>query len=441
MNPLSKTTQLLAGLQWLFFMFANTVVIPLTIGDAFDLSSIEVASALQRSFIFTGAACILQAVFGHRYPLMEGQSGLWWGAILSLSASASAAGISVSELGGGLAVGIILSGILLTILGALGIGNVLRRLFTPVVMSTVFFLLASQLIIIFTKGMLGLTTSDEIHIPTAGLSIFLIVLTVWLNIKGPKAIRNFSILIGIVTGWIIYVLFFPAEAADEHVTTKLFSPFPWGKPTFSVGLIIMAVITGLVNTTNTIASVKGVEPLLRTTTTDKQYRKSFFLTGLNSVVSGIFGMVPYAPYVSSLGFLQSTLIFERLPMIIGAAMFMILGLVPSLSHLFSTLPISVGDAVLFVAYLQLFSGALNNLEGIRFSQKTIYRIAAPVLLGMAIMNIPAEMFGSIPMLVRPLISSGLLMGIILSVVLENTINWSKLEQVKSPKKENARNIG
>ncbi|WP_286229467.1 uracil/xanthine transporter [Neobacillus mesonae] len=441
MNPLSKTTQLLAGLQWLFFMFANTVVIPLTIGDAFDLSSIEVASALQRSFIFTGAACILQAVFGHRYPLMEGQSGLWWGAILSLSASASAAGISVSELGGGLAVGIILSGILLTILGALGIGNVLRRLFTPVVMSTVFFLLASQLIIIFTKGMLGLTTSDEIHIPTAGLSIFLIVLTVWLNIKGPKAIRNFSILIGIVTGWIIYVLFFPAEAADEHVTTKLFSPFPWGKPTFSVGLIIMAVITGLVNTTNTIASVKGVEPLLRTTTTDKQYRKSFFLTGLNSVVSGIFGMVPYAPYVSSLGFLQSTLIFERLPMIIGAAMFMILGLVPSISHLFSTLPISVGDAVLFVAYLQLFSGALNNLEGIRFSQKTIYRIAAPVLLGMAIMNIPAEMFGSIPMLVRPLISSGLLMGIILSVVLENTINWSKLEQVKSPKKENARNIG
>lgn len=128
-------------------------------------------------------------------------------------------------------------------------------------------------------------------------------------------------------------------------------------------------------------------------------------------------------------------------MIIGAAMFMILGLVPSLSHLFSTLPISVGDAVLFVAYLQLFSGALNNLEGIRFSQKTIYRIAAPVLLGMAIMNIPAEMFGSIPMLVRPLISSGLLMGIILSVVLENTINWSKLEQVKTSKKENARNIG
>lgn len=423
----SSSTMFFAGLQWLFFMFANTVVIPLTIGDAFDLSSMEVASALQRSFIFTGAACILQTVIGHRYPLMEGQSGLWWGAILSLSASASSAGITASELGGGLAIGIILSGILVMILGALGMGTVLKRMFTPVVMSTVLFLLAAQLIGIFTKGMLGLATGDQIHLPTAALSICLIILVVWINVKGPGVIRNFSILIGIVTGWIIYVLLFPGQPTEVVTSTKIFAIFPWGKPTFSLGLIIMAVLTGLVNTTNTIAAIKGFEPMVKATTTNNQYRKSFILTGINSVVSGLFGMVPYAPYVSSLGFLQSTLIFDRLPMIIGAVMFMVLGLVPALSHLFSTLPVSVGDAVLFVAYLQLFSGALSNLDGIRFTPKTIYRIATPVLLGIAIMNIPVHMFGSIPMLVRPLLSSGLLMGILLSVLLENTLNWSKLD--------------
>jgi xanthine/uracil permease len=418
----------LAGLQWLFFMFANTVVIPLTIGDAFDLSAGEVTSALQRSFIYTGAACILQALFGHKYPLMEGQSGLWWGAILSLSASASSAGISLTELGGGLALGIIFSGVLVMILGALGMGTVLQRLFTPVVMSTVLFLLASQLIVIFTKGMLGLGTADQIDIPTAGLSFLLIILVVWINLKGPGVIRNFSILIGIVTGWVVHALFFPAPAAQASTSTDFFQLFPWGKPSFSVGLILMAVITGLVNTTNTMASIKGIEPILKSSTTPNQYRRSFVLTGINSVYSGLFGLVPYAPYISSLGFLQSTLIFERTPIIIGGAMFILLGLVPSLSQLFSTLPISVGNAVLFVAYLQLFSGALTNLNGIRFNQRTIYRIAAPVLLGIAIMNIPAEMFGSLPMLVQPLLSSGLLIGILLAIVLENTINWSKLEK-------------
>ncbi|WHY85164.1 uracil/xanthine transporter [Neobacillus novalis] len=430
MNQKSSSTMFFAGLQWLFFMFANTVVIPLTIGDAFDLSSMEVASALQRSFIFTGVACVLQAVIGHRYPLMEGQSGLWWGALLSISASASSAGLTASEMGGGLAVGIILSGVLVTILGALGMGNVLKRLFTPVVMSTVLFLLGAQLVGIFTKGMLGLATGDQIHLPTAALSIFLVILVVWINVKGPGVIRNFSILIGIVTGWIIYVIFFPAQSVEVVTSTKIFNVFPWGKPTFNLSLIIFAVITGLVNTTNTISAIKGFEPMVNASTTNNQYRKSFVLTGLNSVVSGAFGMVPYAPYVSSLGFLQSTLIFQTLPMIIGAVMFMVLGLVPALSHLFSTLPVSVGNAVLFVAYLQLFSGAISNLKGITFTSKSIYRIAAPVLLGIAIMNIPADMFGSIPMVVRPLVSSGLLIGIILAILLENTINWSKLDQVK-----------
>nr|WP_246869469.1 uracil/xanthine transporter [Priestia megaterium] len=428
MNRIHSTTMFLAGLQWLFFMFANTVVIPLTIGDAFNLSSGDVASALQRSFIYTGAACILQALFGHKYPLMEGQSGLWWGAILSLCASASSAGISLTELGGGIALGIIFSGALVMILGALGMGQVLKRLFTPVVMSTVLFLLASQLIIIFTKGMLGLGTANQIDIPTAGLSVLLIILVVWINLKGPGVIRNFSILIGIVTGWVVYALFFPASPSNPSTSTELFQLFPWGKPSFSLGLILMAVITGLVNTTNTMASIKGIEPIIKTTTTNNQYRRSFVLTGINSIISGLFGLVPYAPYISSLGFLQSTLILERVPIIIGGALFILLGSVPALSHLFSTLPISVGDAVLFVAYLQLFSGALTNLNGIRFNQRTIYRIAAPVLLGIAIMNIPSEMFSSLPMLVRPLLGSGLLVGILLAIVLENTIDWSKLEK-------------
>ena len=96
------------------------------------------------------------------------------------------------------------------------------------------------------------------------------------------------------------------------------------------------------------ASIKGFEPMVNKTTTDGQYRKSFVLTGMNSVVSGAFGMVPYAPYVSSLGFLQSTRIYQTIPMIIGAAMFLVLGLVPVLSQLFTTMPVSVGNAVLFV---------------------------------------------------------------------------------------------
>ncbi|XJZ28821.1 uracil/xanthine transporter [Bacillota bacterium Lsc_1132] len=422
--PPSKT--LLAGFQWLFFMFANTVVIPLTIGDAFHLSAVEIAGALQRSFIFTGTACILQAFFGHKYPIMEGQSGLWWGTILSLSASAASAGMSLSELGGGIATGIILSGVIVAVFGALGMGAILNRLFTPVVMSTVLFLLACQLIVIFTKGMLGLTSSGKINLPIAGLSLLLVILVASLNIKGKGLIGNFAILIGIVVGWIAYSLLFP-RVETQAVSPRLVHFFPWGQPNFNIGIVLMIVLTGLVNTTNTIGALKGAEPVIHQQTTESQYRRSFFLTGLNSIFSGFFGLVPYAPYISSIGFLQSTQIVEIAPFILGGVLFMSLGLIPFLGHLFSSLPVSVGDAVLFVAYLQLFGGALSNLKGITFNSKTIYRIAAPVLFGIAVMNVPADMFSTIPMLFRPLLSNGLIIGILVAVVLENLIDWSKLE--------------
>src|SRR5438445_12476425 len=132
-------TTALAGVQWLFFMFANIVVIPISIGQAFHLPPAVVTASLERAFIYTGIACILQGVVGHRLPLLEGPAGLWWGVILSLAASAEALGQSLQNLGGHLEAGIIISGVLVSILGVLVVGWTLRRLFTPLVISTCYF--------------------------------------------------------------------------------------------------------------------------------------------------------------------------------------------------------------------------------------------------------------------------------------------------------------
>ncbi|WCK54462.1 uracil/xanthine transporter [Aneurinibacillus sp. Ricciae_BoGa-3] len=434
MSRLSGVTIWLAGVQWLFFMFANTVVIPISVGAAFHLPAAEVTSALQCSFIYTGLACVLQALFGHRLSFMEGQSGLWWGVILSLAASASSTQMSLTLLGGGLATGIILSGVLIAILGALGMGKWLKRIFSPVVMSVFLILLASQLIIIFVKGMLGLSAGDKIDMGTAGLSILLIILVSWLNVKGRGKVSNFSILIGIMVGWILYSVLFHAHTSIQPHTTSLISLFPWGQPNFEWGIVLTALLTGLINTTNTVATLRGGEQLFGEPATDRQYQRSFILTGINSIISGLLGMVPYAPYTSSLGFLQSTRILERSAFIAGGLLFMVLGLIPFLGSLFATMPVSVGDAVLFVAYLQLFGAALKNIEGIRFNSKTIYRIAGPALLGIAMLSLPAKAFGSFPMLIRPLLSNGLLVGILLSVVLENIVNWSHYEEAPASRK-------
>lgn len=60
-HGLKESQSWLAGLQWFFFIFANIVVIPITIGEAFGLEQAEVVPLLRLSFIVTGLACLAQA--------------------------------------------------------------------------------------------------------------------------------------------------------------------------------------------------------------------------------------------------------------------------------------------------------------------------------------------------------------------------------------------
>jgi xanthine/uracil permease len=88
------------------------------------------------------------------------------------------------------------------------------------------------------------------------------------------------------------------------------------------------------------------------------------------------------------------------------------------------MPISIGNAVLFVAYLQLFGAALANLEGMALDFRNIFRIAAPTLVGLAILSTPPQMFAPLPTYVQSLCSNGMLVGILLAILLE-LLPWHK----------------
>ncbi len=420
---------LLAGLQWLGFMFANTVVIPLSIGAAFHQSTEDIAGAMARSFLVTGLACLIQVVAGHRMPLMEGQSGLWWGVILGLTQIGIASGLPLSAVGGSISVGIVLGGVAILICGVAGVHRFLNRLFTPVVMAVLLFLLAAQLMDIFFQGMLGIPTHGQVDLPVAALSLVVVLLVSVLTIVGKGLISNFSILIGLTFGWIAHVaLFGPERDIVQPSLRELGHWFAWGNPHFQIGIVITCVITALLNTTNTIATLRAAEPVFGLQVTGRQYQGSLVLSGLYTAISGPLGLVPYAPYTSSIGFLRTTRLYDRVPFAIGATLFTVFGLIPPLSGFFATLPISIGDAVLFVAYLQLFGSALANLEGMALDFRNVFRIAAPTLVGLAIQSTPATMFASLPSYAQSLCSNGMLVGILLAIVLE-LLPWHKVAQV------------
>lgn len=417
-----------AGLQWLSFMFANTIVIPLSVGGVLHLGVNEVSGMMARSFIITGLACLAAAYFGHRMPLMEGQSGNWWSAILSLASVFLATGANADAMGGAMALGIIASGVMVALFGIFRLERYLARLFTPMVMAVLLLLLSAQLIHIFFDGMMGIQSPNgQIDPGVALISIALVLLVSALTLFSRGLLGNFSILIGMCIGWVTYVLVFGQKASTNPSIADIVQPFAWGKPTFSTGIFISMLVIGLVNTTNTVATLRASTSVFDQEIAPKQYRKSLVVTGVFTLLAGVFSIVPYAPYTSSIGFLRTTRILARSPFVIGATLLIILGVVPPFVGFFASMPMSVGDAVLFVAYLQLFGSALQNIDTYQFNFRTIFRIAFPVLTGLAILSTPAQAFAGLPGIVQPLCSNGMLVGIILSIILESSINWNKLD--------------
>lgn len=218
-----------------FLLFTNTVVIPITVGAAFSLPQDKIQFLIQCSFVLTGLACAAQAAFGHKRAVMEGQSGLWWGVILSLAAAAPSLGISLTQLGGSLAVGIMISGAITILIGLCNLAEPFSKLFTPGVMAVFMFLLACRLNIIFLEGMLGISSGSSaegkviqplVFLLAAAVAIFVVVLSV----KARPAIGQYALLIGILGGWILHISIFGSTSEASNVITAGTGWFPLGAP-------------------------------------------------------------------------------------------------------------------------------------------------------------------------------------------------------------------
>lgn len=422
MNRSSQLQTFLGSLQWLFFIFANTVVVPLSIGIAFHLPAAEIAAAMQRSFLLTGAATALQGWIGHRYPLLEGHSGMWWGMLLGMAASAPSLGLSYAGMGGALALGIIASGIVTFVIGATGFSGVLAKWFGPVVTCVYLFLLALQLTLIFFKGMIGYVPGQPVRLDVLVISLLVAVLVIAVQ-AAKGAVRNYAVLVGIAVGWIVYAFWIGGTAGDNagEGGASLLTLFPWGTPRLEWGVFLTAIVTGLINASNNLAAVRGADELYGRQTDGAGFRRSFMVTGGFTSLAGLFGLVPYAPFTSTLGFLQTTGLLRRAPFFLGAAMFIVIGLVPPLGAHLSAMPMSVAQAVLFVAYWPLFGSALRAVTKIEMTNGTVLRLGGPIVVGVCLMNVPAEAFLSLPPLIRPLLGNGLLMGVVLALVSENVL--------------------
>src|SRR5699024_12262181 len=117
-----------------------------------------------------------------------------------------------------------------------------------------FFLFLSCYLLIgfFIKCMLGIlfgNTGDEagIVLSISLLSIIIAVIAALISIKAPPGVRRYALLIGIAVGLVVFSLVFEQPDTMNKAGAANIELFPLGKPAWDTGMILTAVLAGLLD--------------------------------------------------------------------------------------------------------------------------------------------------------------------------------------------------
>lgn len=412
----------LQGIQWAVFMLTNIVAVPVVVGDAFHMSSTEISTFMLHMLFVSGAATLIQLLFGHRLPIVEGAAGMWWAVFILLGTMSipTERGHLLQQL----EFGLIIAGVTLAILSFLPVIMKIQRLFTPIVTGIYLILLVSQMSGPFLKSMLGITATNHIDGRIFGICLVEILIILIVSLKATGIWKSMGPLIGIVAGWVLFHLFGLMDVGNAYQPSNWFTIpkiFDWGMPKFDLGIVLTSILTGIVLISNVIASILVVGMAIKKDIQPFEHRKGILGNGLNLIVSGLFSVVGVVPLSVSGGFIGTTGIKEKRPLILGAILILVTGLFPYIGKFLATMPLEVAYASLFIPFSQLMGFGIRDLMGQEPTPRNLLVIGLSLMIGIGLMFMPPAAFENVAPWLRNIVANGLLVGLILCLILEHVV--------------------
>ncbi|WP_349409776.1 purine/pyrimidine permease [Pseudalkalibacillus sp. SCS-8] len=418
---------LLASFQWFVFILAGSIVAPLTIGAAFGMSVEEISSFVQRTFFVIGIVSLLQGIFGHRKPIVEGPAVLWWSVFLLFAGLESVTPEGAVKTLRSIEMGLIISGILFLMLSFLRVIHYVKRLFTPVVTGTYFILLVAQISGPFMKGITGVGyRTNEVDGPVALAALLTALITILFTRGKSVFLRSYSVLFGIAVGWLMFQVFGLTKPVSSPTTNWITYPeiWVWGTPVFDLGIVITSVVVTLLLMINFVASIDVVGNVVGEKG-DGRYEQSGVVMGFSQLFSSLFSTVGMVPLSYTAGFLLATKLTERLPYLIGSAIILLLSFFPSITMFVAAIPAPVGYASMLLAFSNMLIIGFKAYKEAGDHEANMFIISLSLMIGLGAMFLtPASLSGVHPA-VASLMNNGLIIGVILCILLEQTIKGNK----------------
>ncbi len=407
---------LLLAIQHIFFLTSGLIAVSVTL-QQIGCPTATIQNVVSMSMIAGGIATILQSLkkgpVGSGYFCAEGTDP----SFIAVSVLAGATG------GLSLIFGMtVVSGLIECLLARFM--HRLQILLPPEVTGVVLTMVAFNVLPIMILDFYGLDKAGQ-PLQAIDISISLLTLGVMVasNVWGKGKLRLYSVVIGIVFGYVASILFGVLKPAQLQwlIREPLFSMpdmshLSWS---FDIRLLIPVVVVTLASTLKSVATLTMCQKINDAEWTRPDLEnigKGTMADGLACVLGGSMGAMGKSLYAASAGLCVATGTTSRVLAWYTGGLYIAMAFLPQVSGIFSIMPKPVmGAAMLFMVCFMVISG-FQIMTSRMIDIRRTFVIAVSLMLGMSVDIFPAIYQNFHPWL-KPFFSSSLAVTTVLAIVL------------------------
>ncbi len=405
----------LFSLQWLAISIPGIVVIGKVVGGLHFTDPPAQIAYLQKLTFVIGIVLVSQVLWGHRLPLIIGPSTVLLVGMIA-SAGFDPATIHAS---------IMMGGSLLFLTAVTGLFGRLQRLFTARVVAVVLLLIAFTLM----PTVLGLLIPPGSVLPYQSVSFaFLLILCMFAGQRYlPPVWKSAIIFFAMIAGACAWVIIFPssglrAAPRDLPVFAGFFHDFSTSV-SVAPGVLVSFLFCFLGLSINDLGSIESVSILLKLPDMRRRVNRGIGLTGLANLFSGFFGVIGPVNFSLSPGVILSTGCASRFTLVLTGVLLVLLAFSPAvLGFVESVPPVVIGCILTYLLAFQIAAGLATigkGEEGSRLKNGVV--VGLPVLTGTAVSLLPVRILGTFPLVLRPVIGNGFVIGVLVAFILEHVV--------------------
>ncbi len=392
----------LYGLQWLM------ICIPVVLTSTFVAPEGQMLFFTQKLFAIMGVTMIVNALWGHRMPLIAGPAAVLLMGVLA----AATQGSGVQSIYPSMAVG----GVLIALLAAFGLMKRVQSLFTPRIVVAIVVLISFTMV----KPIVGMVFAEQEHQMLA--MIFALVLVVSMAVANNLlrgVWKSMVVIAAMILGSLFYyaVVGMPEQLVSDSAAPQLFVD----GVEIDAGVIIAFIFCYVALFINQVGSVQSLGEFVGAGDMEHRQKRGMIVQGVMNVVSGAMGVLGPVDYSLSPGVVASTGCASRYTVLPAAAFMILLAFFPDVVALLLTIPQPVMGVVLLYLMATQVAAGLHLIEGTSAvrSFKDGLVLAIPIMFTLILSFAPQSALATIPSLLRPIVGNGFVMGIIIILLLEH----------------------